>query len=228
MTSSYSILRVGFIIENRKPIFIGKPNSIVETETPIRKLVLDPVASNVLYYTSQNVDNSETYQLNRVFMSHLGSVLENRAVEFGGNCKDIFWKGILPEFSVFKSEGKGSSVFFVQGSTFDMYQGSLDQGSGNQGSFTQGSDNQGSDNQGSHNKETDNQGSLKGRSFDQGSNSIGLNNQGTDNLGSFDKGSISKCELITSMGNGMIKDLSFSRSRSGDQVFWINTTDLSV
>ena len=46
--------------------------------------------------------------------------------------------------------------------------------------------------------------------------------------GHFDQGSIVNCHLVTSMGSEMIKDLSFSRSGSGDQVFWINTTDHSV
>ena len=47
--------------------------------------------------------------------------------------------------------------------------------------------------------------------------------------GRFDEtGAISGCQLLAQLGSSAVKDLSFSRSSAGDQVFWINTTEQSV
>jgi hypothetical protein len=135
MTSSFSIFRVGFSVENRKTLLVGKPTQIVESETMIEKILLDPRQNNILYYTHEISSfetlqlSVETYQLSRVVMSHDGAVTEHQVLKFLDGCNDTFSNGILSEFTL-KADGKNlSSIYFVESSKFVMYKANLENGS---------------------------------------------------------------------------------------------------
>ena len=126
MRSSFFILRVGLILDGKRTVFVSKPALICETSTRIRKLAIDPKSNNVLYYSSKNFSDDETYQLSRIVISHTGSVISNGHVDFDDQtgCGKI--SGFLPEFTIF-SEGNERRIVFVDADSYKMYKGKLDE-----------------------------------------------------------------------------------------------------
>jgi hypothetical protein len=99
---------------SRKTVFVGKPTLVVETTSSVRKLVVDAKSNNVLYYSSKKFSGSETFQLNRIVLSHNGSVVEHGPVDLPvddvAGCKDLADNGLLPEIAATPEVGMKSEV----------------------------------------------------------------------------------------------------------------------
>ena len=137
LMTSYSIFRLGFIVENRKTVFVGKPSDVIGLEVNIQKIVVDPTHNSILYYTSQissletlQLSRVGTYQLSRVVMTYRGDVSDHQVLDFSeqDQCNGISRSGFLSEFTV-KSDGQNSStLFFVLASTYDLYSANVKDG----------------------------------------------------------------------------------------------------
>ena len=134
MTSSFAIFRVGFSVENRKTLIVGKPTQIVESETMIDKILLDPLQNNILYYTHESSSfetlqlNVDTHQLSRVVMSYTGAVMEHQVLRFTDGCNETLSNGILSEFTLKDGGNNFSSIYFVESSKLVMYKANLEDG----------------------------------------------------------------------------------------------------
>ncbi len=134
ITSSFAIFRVGFSVENRKTLIVGRPTQIVESETIIDKILLDPVHNNILYYTHESSIfetlqlSAETHQLSRVVMSYTGAVIDHQVLQSSDSCNQTLSNGILSEFTL-KDEGNNvSSIYFVESSKFVMLKANFENG----------------------------------------------------------------------------------------------------
>ena len=94
---SMTLIRVGFIADNKRTTFVGKPTPIVETSAAVGKLVVDVVSNSVLFYSSKKFSSSETFQLTRIVFSPNGSVIDHGPVRFvpdNRSCSKVAENGI--------------------------------------------------------------------------------------------------------------------------------------
>ena len=97
MTKPYmTLIRVGFISDNKRTTFVGKPTPLVETSASVGKLVVDAGSNNVLFYSSKMFSSSETFQLSRIVFASNGSVIDHGQVRFvpgDGSCLQVDGNG---------------------------------------------------------------------------------------------------------------------------------------